>query len=267
MIDRIFTFFFFIYFMITAVTCVLIAVVVRLATQAFDPRLAVLHKFASFWASLYIWAVPSWKVTIHGREKIRKDATYVIVSNHQSLLDILVGYMLYTHFKWVSKAELFKVPFVGWNMMLNRHVKLKRGDRQSILDMMRGAGKHLEEGSSVYIFPEGTRSETGEVMPFKPGAFALARRAGVPILPVVITGTREALPKGRLSVRGRHTIEVFVQDEIPVEVVVQTPPKDLAEQVRAQMAAIVDAGRVSPRTGDASSGSAPAWTGLPRAGS
>ncbi|MEZ4701808.1 MAG: lysophospholipid acyltransferase family protein [Rhodothermales bacterium] len=242
MLDRLFTFLFFIYFIVTAVTCVLIAVVIRIVTQPFDPRLIVLHKFASFWASLYIWGMPAWKVVVVGREKIDQKATYVIVSNHQSLIDILAGYMIYTHFKWVAKAELFKVPFVGWNMMLNRHVKLKRGDRQGIVDMMKAAGAHLEQGSSVYIFPEGTRSTTGEMQPFKSGAFALAKRAQVAILPVAIIGSKDALPKGRLSISGRHIIYVRVLNPIPYETFADEDVKTLTERVHDLIEAAVRAG-------------------------
>lgn len=242
MIDRLFTFVFFIYFLITATICATIAGLVRLVTQPFDQRLILLHKFATFWSSLYIWGMPAWKVTVYDRQKIDQKAAYVIVSNHQSLIDIMAGYMLHTHFKWVAKAELFRVPFVGWNLMLNRHVKIKRGDRQGIVDMMRDATTHLEQGSSVFIFPEGTRSETGEVQPFKSGAFTLAKRAKVDILPVAIIGSKDALPKGRLSIHGKHHIRVRVLDPIPYESFAEQDVKTLTERVQTTIAAAVAAG-------------------------
>ena len=98
-------------------------------TVLFDRRLVLLHRFTCFWASLYTWLNPAWRVRIEGREKIRPRTAYVMVANHQSLLDILVLFRLFTHFKWVSKIENFRVPCVGWNMSLNRYIKLRRGDR------------------------------------------------------------------------------------------------------------------------------------------
>ena len=103
------------------------AAFIRLVTHLFDRRLVVLNLFTSFWASLYIWCMPIWSVKIFGREKMDMSKNYVIVSNHQSQLDILVAYRLFFPFRWVSKAEVFMLPFIGWNMFLNGHVRLKGG--------------------------------------------------------------------------------------------------------------------------------------------
>jgi 1-acyl-sn-glycerol-3-phosphate acyltransferase len=235
MLDRLFTLLFLVYFVVTSLVCSVIAAVVRLINQPFDRRLRLLHRFSTFWAWLYVVVVPGWKLNVQGREHIDPKAAYVIVSNHQSLVDILAGYMIRAHFKWVAKAELFRVPFVGWNMILNRHVKIKRGDRQSIVDMMRDAGKHLAQGSSVYLFPEGTRSETGALQTFKTGAFALAKRAQVPILPVAISGSKDALPKGRLVLGGTHRIEVRILAPIPYAAFADEEPKITAERVRERI--------------------------------
>src|SRR5882762_11925636 len=108
-----------------------IAVVIWAATVLFDRRLVVLHRFTCFWASLYSWLNPAWRVHTEGREKIRPGATYVMVANHQSFLDILVLFRLFVHFKWVSKIEMFRIPLIGWNMALNRYVRLRRGDATS----------------------------------------------------------------------------------------------------------------------------------------
>ena len=96
----------------------------------------MLHRFTCFWASLYTWLNPVWPVTIHDRDKLRSDRACVMVSNHLSLVDILVLFRLFHHFKWVSKIENFRVPFIGWNMSLNGYIKLKRGDKQSIMQMV-----------------------------------------------------------------------------------------------------------------------------------
>jgi 1-acyl-sn-glycerol-3-phosphate acyltransferase len=192
-----------------------VAVLLWAVTAPFDRRRAVLHQFTCFWASLYTWLNPAWRVTIQGREHIRRDAVYVMVANHQSLLDILVLFRLFAHFKWVSKIELFKIPCIGWNMSLNRYVKLRRGDAESIARMMRTCEERIAEGSSIMMFPEGTRSPDGRLKPFKHGAFTLAQRAGVPLLPIVVEGTANALPKRGFVLQGRHAIRVRILPEVP----------------------------------------------------
>jgi 1-acyl-sn-glycerol-3-phosphate acyltransferase len=187
-----------------------IAVLIWVVTAPFDRRRRALHMFTCFWASLYTWLNPAWRVTIHGREHIDRDATYVYVANHLSLLDILVLFRLFTDFKWVSKAEIFKIPGIGWNMRLNNYIPLQRGNRDSVVVMMQQCKQALTQGSSLMMFPEGTRSATGELKAFKTGAFELAVDAQVPVLPIAIEGTNNALPKHGFVLRGRHHITVTV---------------------------------------------------------
>jgi 1-acyl-sn-glycerol-3-phosphate acyltransferase len=159
-----------------------------------------------------------------------------MVANHQSFLDILILFRLFRHFKWVSKAEMFRIPAIGWNMVLNRYVKLRRGSPESIARMMAACEAHLAEGSSVMIFPEGTRSEDGRLRSFKHGAFTLARSAEVPLLPIVVEGTAHALPKHGFVLRGRHAIRIRVLDEIPVEQVLAGTTEELTASTRALFA-------------------------------
>jgi 1-acyl-sn-glycerol-3-phosphate acyltransferase len=217
---------------ITSPLLFLVAVTIWALTVCFDRRLVILHQFTSFWATLYLWVVPAWRVTTSGRANIRRGATYMVVSNHQSQLDILVAFSLFFHYKWVSKAAVFKLPFIGWNMVLNRYIKIKRGHKDSIAQMMQACEKTLASGSSVFFFPEGTRSKTGIVKPFKHGAFTLAQKMKVPILPVVINGTKDALPKNSLNFHGQHDIHIQVLAEIPVARFASLPVDELAEMVR-----------------------------------
>ena len=205
-------------------------------TVLFDRRLVWLHMFTSFWACLYLWTMPAWSVTAAGREKIRRGATYIVVSNHQSQLDILVAFRLFFPFKWVSKAEVFRLPFIGWNMVLNRYIRLKRGDKESIRQMMAACEKALARGCSVFFFPEGTRSKTGELKPFKPGAFILAHKMKLPILAVAIDGTRNALPKHSVNFHGRHAFRVEVLEEIPYAAFARLSVEETAEMVRQKIA-------------------------------
>jgi len=206
-------------------------------TAPFDRRLVLLHRFTCFWGSLYTWVNPLWPVVVRGREKIRPGETYVMVANHLSLLDILVLFRLFRHFKWVSKIENFKIPFIGWNMRLNRYIPLRRGERASVVEMMAACEKTLAEGNSIMMFPEGTRSVTGELKEFKTGAFELALQCRRPILPIVLSGTSNALPKRGFVLQGRHPIEVTVLDPIPPERFAGMSPKELTEQVRSVIAA------------------------------
>jgi 1-acyl-sn-glycerol-3-phosphate acyltransferase len=221
------------FLIVTSLLCFPVAALIWATTVLFDRRLVALHRFTCFWASLYTWCNPGWRVSVSGREHLRPDATYVMVANHQSLLDILVLFRLFAHFKWVSKAELFRIPCVGWNMSLNRYIRLRRGDARSIAQMMRDAERTLADGSSVMIFPEGTRSADGRLKPFKHGAFTLAQRAHVPLLPIVIEGTANALPKRGFVLHGHHPIRIRILPEIPVRAFADLPTDVLTAEVHA----------------------------------
>ena len=214
-----------------------VAVLIWAVTAPFDPRLRALHAFTCFWASLYTLLNPAWPVSIEGREKLRPDQPAVMVANHLSLLDILVLFRMFTHFKWVSKIENFRIPFIGWNMSLNRYIKLRRGDKSSVVAMMAACERTLLAGSSIMMFPEGTRSTNGRMRAFKPGAFELALRTKSPVQPIVIRGTGDALPKRGFVLQGRHAIRITVLDPIPPEHFAHLSPEDLMQSVRARMAA------------------------------
>lgn len=209
-----------------------LALVIWLLTYPFDRRLWLLHQLTCFWASLYLWIFPPWTVSVAGRDKIDPRRTYVIVSNHQSLVDILVAFSLFTHFKWVSKAEIFLVPLIGWNMFLNQYVRLDRGRATSIKKMYNACERHLCLGSSVFMFPEGTRSTTGKMRPFKEGAFVLAKRLNLPVLPIVINGSKNALPKNSLNFHGRTHVRVEILDVIEPHQFSTTSVSELTQQVR-----------------------------------
>jgi len=192
------------------------ALVIWLVTVPFDRRLRALHLYSCAWASFYTYVFPYWTTSVRNRERLRNDTAYVVVSNHQSLLDILVLFRLYRHFKWVSKEEIFRVPFIGWNMTLNRYIRIRRGDKQDAVRMMAACGEALDTGSSIMIFPEGTRSLDGELREFRHGAFTLALRHKVPILPIVLDGTTDALPKYGITLNNWADIVIQVLEPIPV---------------------------------------------------
>jgi 1-acyl-sn-glycerol-3-phosphate acyltransferase len=223
-----------------------VAVVIWAVTAPFDPRKLLLHRFTCFWGSLYTWMNPAWPLVVEGREQIRPDETYVMVSNHLSLLDILVLFRLFRHFKWVSKAENFRVPCIGWNMSMNGYVKLRRGERASVVEMMQACDALLAEGNSIMMFPEGTRSPTGRMRAFKTGAFELALRNHRPILPIVIRGTSDALPKRGFVLRGRHPLRLSVLEPIPYERFAGKSAEALADDVRERIAGELGEARIEP---------------------
>lgn len=210
MLAIIFSIIFWSFLALTSIIMFTLALCIWLLTVLFDKNLRLLHMFSSFWASLYTWLNPAWLVTIEGRELIDNKETYVMVCNHQSAVDIPILFRLFTHFKWVSKDILFKVPLIGWNMCLNRYIRIRRGSIKSQIRMLDDCKKNLKKGSSVMIFPEGTRSETGEMKKFKRGAFDLALKTGRPILPIIINGTSEVLPKNSLVIKGRHKVKIKI---------------------------------------------------------
>lgn len=209
-----------------------IALLLFLATIFFDRRRFLLHRFTSIWASLYTWLNPAWPVKIHGRERMHESGPTVIVANHLSLVDILVLFRLQSHFKWVSKEENFRVPLIGWNMSLCGYIPIRRGTARSAHAMMRKCDQAIAQGSSIVMFPEGTRSATGRLRSFKVGAFEIARRNGVPIQPIVIRGTGDALPKQGFVLQGRHPISIEVLDPIPASDVANTESEEMLSRVR-----------------------------------
>jgi 1-acyl-sn-glycerol-3-phosphate acyltransferase len=235
-LHRVFSTLFWGFVVVTSVLLFPVAVLVWAVTAPFDRRRRALHLFTCFWASLYTWLNPLWSVEVRGRDRIPRGQTCVLVANHLSLLDILLMFRLFTHFTWVSKVENFRVPFIGWNMRLNGYIPLKRGDRESVRAMLAACERELRDGTSVMMFPEGTRSRSGALQPFKPGAFDLALRTGSPLLPVLVEGTASALPKRGFVLRGRHRIRLTVLDPIPVESFAGLDVATLTERTHALFA-------------------------------
>ncbi len=156
------------------------------------------HMIASFWGWLLIKAVPVWKLSIDGKEHLLPGRHYVIIANHESMSDIWAVFCLFTQFRWLAKSSLLKVPVIGQAMQYCGYVPVDRGNRQSHAQAMRIASEWLQRGVSMFFFPEGTRTNTGKIGAFKLGAFKLAESAKVEILPLVIKGARDLLPKGSM---------------------------------------------------------------------
>jgi 1-acyl-sn-glycerol-3-phosphate acyltransferase len=205
------------------------------STVWWDRRRLAAHFMATFWAWHYQSLVPFWKLTLEGREKIPWDRPVVMVSNHRSLVDILALYKVRRPFKWTSKAENFKLPFVGMVLTLTNSVKVRRESVRSGRQFISQAEAEMRKGSSILLFPEGTRSKTNTMRPFKEGAFLLAKRTGSSIIPIVLTGSENTFPRGKPIPMGKARIRIRVLDEIPAERVEKMELKELMDPVRHRM--------------------------------
>lgn len=139
---------------------------------------------------------PMWRFRVSGVKITDKRRPYIVVANHQSFVDMLLLSHLPWEMKWLSKTDFFRLPFVGWMMRMAGDIPLVRGERDSAKRAMDDCRDRLSKRVSVMIFPEGTRSTTGELGKFKNGAFRLAIETGVPILPLAVNGAHGALVKG-----------------------------------------------------------------------
>ena len=158
------------------------------------------HKVATLWSRLICrWnGIP---VKIIGIENVLTDGSQVFIANHQGYYDIfaLSGY-LPVQLRWVAKASLFRVPFMGWAMSAAGYIPVVRNNKKKSYQAFLNAIESVRAGNSIVIFPEGTRSEDGSIGPFKKGSQLLAQRAEVPMVPVTIIGTRDIIRKGSMII-------------------------------------------------------------------
>jgi 1-acyl-sn-glycerol-3-phosphate acyltransferase len=158
---------------------------------------------------------PAWRLHVSGETVSDPRRPYVVVSNHQSMADIPLISNLPWEMKWLGKMELFKLPVIGWMMSLSGDISVDRKNARSGAQAIIKAQRYLEQRCSVMIFPEGTRTLDGRVRQFTDGAFHLAIRAKVPVLPLVIEGSRDCIPKN--SWRFGKPSEIFLKILPPIE--------------------------------------------------
>ena len=216
---------------------------VRLLTLSDPGRYAVGYLFRRIgpvMATLH----PLWRFRTSGTPPANPRRPYVVVSNHESFADILLISHLPWEMKWLSKAELFKVPVLGWLMRLAGDIPVRRGEGRSAVEALQRCRTVLKRRVSVMIFPEGTRSPTPDMLPFKDGAFRLAIDAGVPVLPIAVSGTGTALPKHGWRF-GRAKAEVRVLEPIETTGLTVKDVHALRERVRKMILEARDALRAA----------------------
>ena len=175
-----------------------------------DRQRRAAHVVAGWWGQSIFLLMPTWRLRVKGRERIDPRRRYLLVSNHQSLFDIMAVYGVRRQFKWMAKDSLFRVPFLGWAMSAAKYIRLVRGVKESIRESAKQTKGWLNQGMSVLIFPEGTRSGGAEMLPFKNGAFKLAIELRVPIVPIAIDGSWKLLSRGGWRIQPTARVRVGV---------------------------------------------------------
>jgi len=184
-------------------SCIVIATLVlgflALATYPFDRKGRVVHYYARLWGKVALLANRV-KVRVEGLEHLKGEGPYIFMSNHQGSYDIfaLLGHLPF-QFKWLAKKELFSIPFFGWTMAAAGYISIDREGTRKTVEAMNEAARKIRDGMSVVIFPEGSRSPDGSIQPFKKGGFTLAIKSRVPIVPIAINGSRDIMPKDKLT--------------------------------------------------------------------
>jgi 1-acyl-sn-glycerol-3-phosphate acyltransferase len=167
------------------------------------------------WAQLNSYLTPI-RVIVKGRENIEKGQSYIIIANHKSAYDIFVLYgFIGIDFKWVMKKEIKKIPGVGFGSKAVGHIFIDRSSTKSAIETIEAAKSKIKGGTSVVFFPEGTRSRSTELLPFKKGAYRFAFDLGLPLLPVTIRGTENIMPTGTLDLRP-GTAELIIHTPVDI---------------------------------------------------
>ena len=194
----------------------------------FDRSGNAIHSIGRLWSRILLF-LSGVTVEIKGTENLLQDGPQILASNHQGAFDILaLQAFIPMQFRWVAKKSLFKIPIVGWSMSLAGYIGIERERASSAYKSIEAAAERIKNGTSVLIFPEGTRSNTGELLPFKRGGFLLATKSGVTVVPVSIQGTADIMKKKSILIRP-GIVKVVIEKPIPV---LDADEKLLMERVR-----------------------------------
>ncbi len=211
-----------------------IAVIIAGLLGVKDKPGGIFDKAPRWWSSAVLWAVGI-KVRVHGMENVKRGKPHIFASNHVSWFDVPALAKVLPRYKFVAKAELFKVPIFGSGMRAAGMIEIQRENRKAAFGAYDVAAERIRGGNSVVVFPEGTRGHTYPLRPFKKGPFVLAIAAGVPIVPVVVHGTIEIMPKGSLRAQP-GTIDIHLLEPVSTTGVDYDHREALMQTVRTRMA-------------------------------
>lgn len=212
---------------------------ISLFVSAFDSTGRVQHLCARDWARTLLFLAGA-RVTVRGTEHLEPGRTYIFAANHQSYFDIPVAFgYLPANFRIMAKATLFRIPFLGWHLRRSGHMPIARDNPRRAARSLLEAATHVREGTSVFVFPEGGRTPDGHFKEFKTGTFLLAIKAGVPVVPVTVNGTRAVLKMNSFHVHpGR--VEMILHPPISTGGMNSSSAGALCVQVREIIAADYD---------------------------
>ncbi len=218
---------------ITSIIITPFFLLVWVSTFWWDKRRLWTHMMATFWAWHYQSLIVFWKLELKGRKKIPWNRPVVLIANHRSIVDILALFKIRRPFKWVSKAENFKLPFIGMELSLTNSVKIERGSFRVGLQFISQAETEMNLGSSVMLFPEGTRGKAGKMGLFHDGAFVLAKKMKCGIIPIVHIGTENTFHSGKKSwiLKGKSKIQIHVLDEVSADEVSKMEVNELKDHL------------------------------------
>ncbi len=210
-------FFYYIYLIVIAVPVILVATILTALLTIIGSALGMAHSWGYFlpccWARL-ICFMTFVKVKVIGRENINKGTSYVFVANHQGAYDIFSIYGYLGHnFRWMMKKALEKIPLVGYSCRVSGQIYVDNSSPSAIRETMKDAEKQLSKGMSVVVFPEGSRTYTGEVGRFKRGAYTLAVEFRLPVVPITIDGAFHVMPRTTVIPRP-GTIDIIIHKPI-----------------------------------------------------
>jgi 1-acyl-sn-glycerol-3-phosphate acyltransferase len=206
----------------------------------FDGTGRAYHRVACAWSSIGL-GMAGVQVKVSGQENIPKNVPVIYMSNHQSNFDILALYQAIPgKFSWIAKEELFSYPIFGQSMRRAGYIPLDRSDGRKSLKSMIVAAARINQGDCVVIFPEGTRSEDGNLIPFKKGGFLLAEKAKVPVVPVSISGSGEINPAKKFWLKP-GTIRIRIAEPISATAQSGRNRAEMMEQVQAAISANLEA--------------------------
>lgn len=208
--------------------------IVYVLTAWWDRRRWYVSRLFRLCARAAVALNPLWSVEFRGSLPPDHARPHVVVSNHVSLADVVLIGSIPWEMKWISKRANFWIPFLGLMMWMAGDVYVRRDDRKSRSRAYDKLKRWVERGSSVIVFPEGTRSRTGELLPFRNGPFRLAVETGAPVLPLAVQGTRRAIEKGSAAFGKAHA-RVAILDPIPVEGMGTGDVERLRDDVRARI--------------------------------
>ena len=233
--------------LVTFVVETFVLATVAVLTGLVDRTGETVFKIARFWSRLVL-AVPGVRVKVEQRAPLDPKRPYIFMSNHASMIDIWAGFVAVpVSFRFIAKKQLARIPLFGWAMWAGRFIFIDRQNAVAARRSIEEAARRIKAGQSVVIYPEGTRTRDGRLLPFKKGGFHLAIDSGTAIVPMAIEGTRELMPRGAMLIRAGE-VRLQIGEPIPTAGLGPADREQLVKQVRDRIAEMLGEPPAAPAT-------------------